>query len=244
MLLQKKEGKLRLVYAISRELSDAERNYHSTKLEQLAVIWSMERLRHYLFGRKFTVISYCSAVSALTSESGSPQINRWLNKISEFDFEVKHRARAAMGHADALSRAPIEEADTGDEKDELPMDSRIKNVSSVVISARDITTVQSADEDIKEKVKILQKATRNRTAAEKRSVDGYKEKQGVLFRLVNDKKLFVVPKKMRKYMLVISHDKAGHFGTRATLKILQRMYWFPRMRDYVKSIWSVSSARI
>ena len=37
MLLQLEDGKHTMVCAISRKLNDAERNYHSTKLEQIAL---------------------------------------------------------------------------------------------------------------------------------------------------------------------------------------------------------------
>ena len=50
MLMQRMDGAWRFVYAISRRLSTTERKYHSTKLEQLAVVWACERFRHYLYG--------------------------------------------------------------------------------------------------------------------------------------------------------------------------------------------------
>ena len=40
MLFVKEDGLLKLVRK-SRKLSDTERNYHSTKLEQLAVVWNV-----------------------------------------------------------------------------------------------------------------------------------------------------------------------------------------------------------
>ena len=67
ILVQKVDDKWRLVYAVSRKLSDAETNYHSTRLEQLAAVWAMSRLRHYLSGLKFTLITDCTAVRALTA---------------------------------------------------------------------------------------------------------------------------------------------------------------------------------
>ena len=66
------DEKLKLVDAISRKLATTEQIYRSTKLKQLAVVWSMERFQHYLlFGMKFTVFFDCNAVLALESQSGS-----------------------------------------------------------------------------------------------------------------------------------------------------------------------------
>lgn len=233
ILLQKVEGAWKMVYAISRKLSESEKNYHSTKLEQLAVIWSMERLRHYLYGQHFTVVSDCSAVAVLQAKSGSPQINRWLNRISEFDFSVKHRSGTSMGHVDALSRDPFEEGEEIKEAD-LPMDSLEKRVYSAIADADQIAMIQATDEEVKERVEIFKKAKDNRSVRENNLIEGFKFEKGILFRVIDKRKLYVLPKHSRKYVLVRAHDNAGHFGMEKTLEIIRRTYWFPKMREYVK----------
>ena len=72
MLFQIDDGKKRLVYAISRKLSNSVLNYHSTKLEELAAVWAMMRLLRYLYGEHFKSVSDCNAVEA---HSGS----KWAN---------------------------------------------------------------------------------------------------------------------------------------------------------------------
>ncbi|KAK9712128.1 RNase H-like domain found in reverse transcriptase [Popillia japonica] len=42
------------VYSISRRTSDIEKNYHSGKLELLAIVWAIERLRKFLLAIEFT----------------------------------------------------------------------------------------------------------------------------------------------------------------------------------------------
>lgn len=48
---------LHMVYAVSKKTTDAESKYHSSRLELYAVIWTLCRLRPYLLGVRFTVIS-------------------------------------------------------------------------------------------------------------------------------------------------------------------------------------------
>ena len=67
MLLQVYDDGPRLIYCISRRTSAAERNYHSTKLELLAVVWAVIRLRHYLLGSHFTIVSDCTCIQLLSS---------------------------------------------------------------------------------------------------------------------------------------------------------------------------------
>jgi len=58
MLLQKGEDKLlHLIHAVSKKKTPAERNYHSSKQELMAVVWSMTKLRPYLIGIKFLVLT-------------------------------------------------------------------------------------------------------------------------------------------------------------------------------------------
>ena len=57
VLTQVFDGEEHPIYFVSRTLSKAERNYTVTQKECLAVLWSVERLRGYLQGEKFTVIT-------------------------------------------------------------------------------------------------------------------------------------------------------------------------------------------
>ena len=48
------------------------------------------------------------------------------------------------------------------------------------------------------------------------------------------KKLYVLPKSVRKYVCVKNHDFGGHYGVERTVaKVLQR-FWFSGMRRYVR----------
>ncbi|KAG8234982.1 hypothetical protein J437_LFUL013862 [Ladona fulva] len=42
---------------ISRQLSDCETCYHRDELKCLAVVWAVEKLWHYIYGRPFTVVT-------------------------------------------------------------------------------------------------------------------------------------------------------------------------------------------
>ena len=71
------EGKLRLIYAISRKTSEAERNYHSSRLELLAIVWAVKRLRHYLLPIHFEVKTDCEALTSVNmSKTTNSQIIR------------------------------------------------------------------------------------------------------------------------------------------------------------------------
>jgi len=73
----------------------------------MAVVWSMCRLRPYLIGIKFLVVTDCQAIVHLnTQKTLNPQVARWATLQSEYNFDINHRPGSRMDHIDALSRAP------------------------------------------------------------------------------------------------------------------------------------------
>ena len=233
-LMQKIDDHWRMVYAVSRRLSSTEKKYHSTRLEQLAVVWACERFRHYLYGEHFQVITDCVAVQALRSKTAtSGQIARWLNRLSEFK-DIVHRAGSKMQHVDAFSRYPTEDAVTAPSESE-PNDSTqaecgSKRVWSLRTFENSIAMIQEQDDDLKKKIE--------RKRNQSWRFPEFEIKDEVLYRVVGNgdsrKLLFVAPRPMRKYLRVMTHERAGHFGTDKTLALLRERYWFSDMKKYVQ----------
>jgi len=103
-------GNLRPVAYASKKLTDAERNYHSTEKEALAIVWALRAFRTYLLGAELTVETDCqAAVYIFNSKEPTGRIARWLVEVAEFSpLRIKHRKGSTNVVADALSRAPVE----------------------------------------------------------------------------------------------------------------------------------------
>ncbi|KAE9173564.1 hypothetical protein PF004_g26934 [Phytophthora fragariae] len=100
------EGWQPVAYA-SKVNSTTEANYGITELKCLAVVWSIELFRPYLYGRRFTIITDHSALKWLmTSPNLTGKLHRWALTLQELDFDVQYRPEATNVVADALSRAP------------------------------------------------------------------------------------------------------------------------------------------
>jgi hypothetical protein len=65
-------------------------------------------------------------------------------------------------------------------------------------------------------------------------VDDYQVKEGVLCKMHRGRALFVVPKSMRKGVVIAVHDYGGHFALDHTLARITADYWFAGMKRYVK----------
>lgn len=55
-----------------------------------------------------------------------------------------------------------------------------------------------------------------------------------MYKLIDGKIKWVVPKGVRWQILRMNHDNAGHFGLEKTLNRIQESFWFPKMRRFTK----------
>jgi hypothetical protein len=105
VLSQIQDGKERVIAYGSRTLTKSERNYCVTDKELLAVRYFVTHYKHYLLGRKFKVRTDHAAIKWLFSfHDPKARVARWIEVLSEFDFEVLYRKGVRHGNADGLSR--------------------------------------------------------------------------------------------------------------------------------------------
>ena len=105
---QGEDGEHPIVY-INRVLTPAEKNC-TTEKEHLAMLWAIKKLRPYLEGYQFTVITDHSALKWLYKlKEPSGRLARWALQLQQWDFEIIHRKGALHQVPDALSRLQEEE---------------------------------------------------------------------------------------------------------------------------------------
>ena len=107
VLSQVQEGKERVICYGSAVLSPPQRNYCTTRKELLAIIRFTRQFRHYLLGRPVTLRTDNGSLTWLMRfKNPSGQIARWLEELSQYDFQIIHRKGKLHTNADALSRIP------------------------------------------------------------------------------------------------------------------------------------------
>ena len=75
--------------------------------EAAAVLWAVEHFRHYVWGRRFEIVTDCSALIWLfKSQNLSPKLRRWALRLMEYDMELEWREGSKHYLPDALSRLP------------------------------------------------------------------------------------------------------------------------------------------
>nr|CAI5845212.1 unnamed protein product [Callosobruchus analis] len=213
---------------ISRKTTPEEQQYHSYELETLCVIWAMERLRVYLIGQPFVVITDCSALrSTFSKKHMNPRVGRWWMKSLEFHFEIRHRPGRQMTHVDALSRNPVAPAQEID---------CVKSINCLMNTLEEddwLCILQKEDPKLRLMMENIEK--QEKSSEDKREkYNEYEIKDGRLFKKEDGKLLWVVPRKARCQIARKYHNELGHPGFEKTYKKMREMFYFPRMRNYMK----------
>ncbi len=88
---------------VSRSLSD---RYSQTEKEALAIVWAVERLHLYLYGKRFTLYTDCKPVQLIFGNPKSQppaRIQRWNLRLQGYEFDMIH-TKGSHNPSDFLSR--------------------------------------------------------------------------------------------------------------------------------------------
>jgi len=109
VLTQKIQGTERVIAFASRRLIAAKENYSATEKECLAIVWVIRKLRCYLEGYRFEVITDHLALKWLNSiDSPTGRIARLSLKLQQYQFDAQYRRGYQNIVADALRRQPLD----------------------------------------------------------------------------------------------------------------------------------------
>ena len=111
ILYQEQRGKVRVLGYGSRTLKPAESNYHSSKLEFLALRWAVtEHFKDYLsYADHFEVMTDNNPLTYLMENSKvNATTQRWVSELADFNFSIHYRPGVVHKDADCLSRLPLD----------------------------------------------------------------------------------------------------------------------------------------
>lgn len=219
VLTQEFEQGEKVICYLSRSLTRQEQKLTVTEKECLAVIWSVEKLRHYLEHTHFKVITdHHSLLWLHNLKDPQGRLARWALRLQHYDFELIHRKGKEHIVPDFLSRSVPVLVDSIDAIDETSFG----NTSDRWY----LDMFERLEQDPKK-------------------FPCWRAENNLLYKYVKNDlphpstncwKL-VVPKDKRKEVLKRCHDlpTAGHVGVYKTFwKLHDRFYW-PKMRSDVSS---------
>ncbi|BFZ05447.1 hypothetical protein BsWGS_08486 [Bradybaena similaris] len=104
-LLQVYDNVLHPVLYISKKLNQAERNYSTVEKEALAIVYSVLKLKKYLLGRKFLILTDNKPLAILNSKlPKNSRLTRWSLLLQDYSFEIQHVKGIYNCLPDILSR--------------------------------------------------------------------------------------------------------------------------------------------
>lgn len=105
---------LPVAYA-SRTLNEHEIHYSTTEKELLAIVWSTQYFRPYLYGRKFKILTDHKPLQWLFSlKEPNSKLVRWRLRLEEYDYEIQYKPGTLNSNADALSRPNLNTTTSSD----------------------------------------------------------------------------------------------------------------------------------
>lgn len=117
VLSQESDQGERVICYLSRSLTKQERAYSTTEKELLCVVWALEKLRPYLEGTSFTVVTdHHSLIWLHNLKEPNGRLCRWAVRLQQFDFKIIHRKGKDHVVPDLLSRSvPVIDSITPEE---------------------------------------------------------------------------------------------------------------------------------
>ncbi|GFU03438.1 retrovirus-related Pol polyprotein from transposon 412 [Trichonephila clavipes] len=252
VLSQEIDGQERVVAYWSKCLSKPERNYCVTRKELLAIVKAIEHFHHYLYGQKFLLrTDHASLTWLMNFRNTEGQVARWIQRLNEYYFDIRHRKGSSHGNADALSRRPCPENCRHCSRVETKYDYAIRQITTSTATPPDpwsdekVREDQMADPDIKPLIEFMESSS-NKTKLADISAYSPTTKQywalwnslhlrnGVLYRKFEseDGKTFrwqlVLPRSRIPEVLKELHGSptGGHFGVMKTLhRVRERFCW-------------------
>lgn len=94
----------------SRALSNTEKNYAQIEKELLAIVWSLEKFHHYVYGHKITVYTDHKPLEALRKKplyKAPKRLQAMLMRAQRYNFDLVYKSGKLITVADTLSRAPL-----------------------------------------------------------------------------------------------------------------------------------------
>ena len=219
----------RPIYFLSRKLSEAERTYSATEKEFLAVLWGVERLHQYLYGRPFVIRTDHQCLKQLLCngiEGGSApcRVIRWATRLLQYNYSVEFIPGKKNTIADALSRVPHESEDSNLELYAV----HLSDFQATPLSLDEIRKETAADMELQSVIERMEIGWPDRYSQLPETVKKYWNVRkdlslidGVLYR--NEK--VIVPAILRGRILNFAHE--GHMGISKCKTRIREYFWWP-----------------
>ncbi|XGW13215.1 hypothetical protein V3C99_013667, partial [Haemonchus contortus] len=237
------EGEDRFLHPImfaSKGLSKAEKNYHITDLEALALVFALRKFHYFVYGLRTIVRTDHQPLTCLFKRTNvSARVLRWALEVQKYKLEIEYVSGKANVVADALSRSA---ANLSEGEPTIPENDMV--ICEVKEQESEWLQELKEDPDYKQLVTdVMQKRDHKDVKlprhAQRLRVADFCIDNGDLKMLCGNTAVRVVPKSKRKALFDEAHGgaMAGHLNGRKLYRQLRKIaFWEGMEADIAK--WS------
>ena len=124
VLRQSTSSGLKVIKYVSKKFNLAQKKYSTTERECLAMVWCIQKLKEYVWGRPIEIeTDHCPLCSFNKKKFNNSRIDRWQVELSEYNItKINYKRGRCNCDADLLSHFPYDESDIHD--DDYPLSIR------------------------------------------------------------------------------------------------------------------------
>ena len=238
------EGIEKVVQYVSHKLGGAQLKWATIEKEGYAVIYALQKLRHYLYGAKFRIFTDHRPLLSMFSGRNvikNQRVQRWALLLSEFQATIEYRPGKINERADFLSRIhqkteetdiAIIDAEDWVDPDALPED---RQEERLPLEADNIDKDLLIEAQQREFKKEIEKANHTESL--------YQMIEGLLFSVKTPSQFaashprLVLPAKFRETVINRCHKEVGHMSSEKTLyRVLEAYVWKDMRTDIRQTI--------
>ena len=227
------EGIERPIHYLSHQLNSTQKKWATIEKEAYAIVYALQKLRPYLWGAKFEIITDHKPLKSLfLQEQKNTKIQRWAVLIAEYGAPIKYREGRNNVRADMLSRIRIQTVSVIDTLRNEESDMQINNARILL----------EADKILASELRDLQKEHFKEQWADAQIADsGYIiGEQGLLYstnlpyKTAADFPRILLPPPYQKDISKRAHGEMGHLSIEKTMRRINDMYVWPGMKATVR----------
>lgn len=235
------QGKEHIVHILSKKLRLPKHPRDPHHFEAYAIYWAVKKLRPYLLGTTFTVVTdHKPLVQLMSTKEPTGRKAKWIAYLMEYDLTIEYRPGKHHANVDALTRGPRTDDEETVSESQPEAHRRVQQILRTVIStAEDLQVAlfegQRTDPEIGRVLQMLGESPKLQ--------EDFEAIGGILYQKRQDEnRRLVIPQSLRKMVMRSLHDDAltgSHLGTNRMQRLIGSRYYWPRMHqevaDYVRS---------
>ena len=224
-----------VVYA-SRTLTETKHRYSNIERELLGVVFGLERLHHYTFGKPITVETDHQPLTSIwkkTIATSSPRLQRLLLRLAQYDVHIEYLRGKENVIADALSRVTSLKSDLKDYSNSLsniekiPVHQITQTAPASPERLQELCKATDKDPSLRLLVKIVHEGCPKTIKDCPHSIQSYWYfrdqitcKDGIIYKGTR----IIMPKSERASTLKVLH--MGHYAIdKMSLRARETVYW-------------------